>query len=212
MERQELRTRSRTVLGKQVRQMRAKEWVPAVIYGPDQAARSIEAQERALGQVLRHAGDTSLIDLFVDDEPAATPVLAREVQRNPLNGRLVHVDFYQVRLTEKVKTSPHLRFHGEPALVKAGQAVLLHNMTQVEVECLPTDLVHAIDVDMSSLVELGDSIAVRDLVVPAGITLLEDPDGVVCSLVQVRREEIKPEEEEAAAAATPEAEAAADKE
>jgi large subunit ribosomal protein L25 len=207
MEREELRTRSRTVLGKQVRQMRAKEWVPAVMYGPDQASRPIEAPERALGQVLRRAGDTSLIDLYVDEETAATVVLAREVQRNPLNGRLVHVDFYQVRLTEKVKTSPPLRFHGEPAVVKTGDAVLLHNMTQIEIECLPTELVHSIDVDVSGLVNLGDSIYVRDLQVPAGITVLEDPNEVVASLVPTRMA-IKEEEEAAAAAAAAAAEAA----
>jgi len=209
MEREELRTRSRTVLGKQVRQMRAKEWVPAVVYGPDQAARSIEAPERTLGQVLRRAGDTSLIDLYVDEEAAATVVLAREVQRNPLNGHLLHVDFYQVRLTEKVKIAPHLRFHGEPAAVKAGQAVLLHNMTQVEVECLPTDLIHSIDVDVSVLINLGDSIYVRDLPVPAGITVLDDPNDVVASLVQARM--VKEEVAEEAAAAAPETEAAAEK-
>jgi len=211
MEREELRTRSRTVLGKQVRQMRVKEWVPAVVYGPDQAARSIEAPERALGQVLRRAGDTSLIDLYVDDEAAGTVVLAREVQRNALNGRLLHVDFYQVRLTEKVKTAPHLRFHGEPAAVKAGLAVLLHNMTQVEVECLPTDLIHSIDVDVSVLVNVGDSIYVRDLLVPAGITLLDDANDVVASLVPVRMV-IKEEVVEEAAVAAPEAEATAEKE
>ena len=207
MEREELRTRSRTVIGKQVRQMRAKEWVPAVVYGPDQPARSIEAPERALVRVLRQAGNTSLIDLYVDDEAAATVVLAREVQRNALNGHLVHVDFYQVRLTQKVKTTPHLRFHGEPEAVKTGTAVLLHNMTQVEIECLPADLIHSIDVDVSGLVNLGDSIYVRDLPVPPGITLLDDPNDVVASLIQTRMA-IKEEVEEAAA--VPEAEAGAE--
>jgi large subunit ribosomal protein L25 len=209
MEREELRARSRTVIGKQVRQMRAQEWVPAVVYGPDQPARSIEAPERALVRVLRRAGDTSLIDLFVDDEGAATVVLAREVQRNALNGRLVHVDFYQVRLTQRVKTTPHLRFHGEPAAVKAGTAVLLHNMTQVEIECLPTDLIHSIDVDVSGLVNLGDSIYVRDLPIPPGITLLDDPNDVVASLIQTRMaiaEEVKEEEVVPEAAAEAETE------
>jgi large subunit ribosomal protein L25 len=207
MEREELRARSRTVIGKQVRQMRAQEWVPAVVYGPDQPARSIEAPERALVRVLRRAGDTALIDLYVGDEAAATVVLAREVQRNAINGRLVHVDFYQVRLTQKVKTTPHLRFHGDPAAVKTGTAVLLHNMTQVEIECLPTDLIHSIDVDVSGLVNLGDSIYVRDLPVPPGITLLDDPNDVVASLIQTR---MAIKEEAEAEAAAPEAEAVAE--
>jgi large subunit ribosomal protein L25 len=206
MEREELRARSRTVTGKQVRQLRAQDWVPAVVYGPDQRARSIEAPERVLARVLKQAGDTSLINLYVDDEAAETVVLAREIQRNPLNGRLLHADFYQVRLTQKVKTNPHLRFHGEPAAIKAGTAVLLHSMTQLEIECLPTALIHTIDVDVSGLVNVGDSIFVRDLQVPDGITVLDDPNDPVASLVQIRMA-IKEEEvvEEEAPEATAEA-------
>lgn len=207
MERVTLQATSRSVHGKQVRQMRAKEWVPAVLYGPDTPAKTIQAPERPLFKALHKAGFTSLIDLYVDDGPTPTVVLAREVQHNPINGRLLHVDFYQVRLTEKVKTSPHLRFVGESPAVKAGQGVLLHNMTELEIECLPTDLIGSIEVDVSGLATLSDSIFVRDLVVPPGITVLADADEVVASVVAVRV--LKTAEEEAAEAAAAEAALAA---
>jgi large subunit ribosomal protein L25 len=198
MERVELRARSRTVHGKQVKQLRSQEWVPGVVYGRGIASRSIEAQERGLVKALKQAGSTTLIDLYVDSEPTPNIVLAREIQHNAINGRLVHVDFYQVRLTEKVKTRPHIRFVGEPAAVKSGLAVLLHSMTDIEVECLPTDLINFIEVDASGLQEVGDSIFVRDLVVPAGITVLDDPNETVASVVPTRMA-IRAEEEEAPA-------------
>jgi large subunit ribosomal protein L25 len=200
MKRVELRARSRTVIGKQVRQRRAQEWVPAVVYGHGIESRSIEAPERALHKALRQAGSTSLIDLYVDEADAPRVVLARDIQQNALTGRLVHVDFYQVRLTEKVKTSPHLRFVGESSAVKTGMAVLLHSMNEIEIECLPTDLISSIEVDVSHLMEVGDSIFVRDLNVPDGITVLEDPNETVASIVPTRMA-IKAEEEEALAPA-----------
>jgi large subunit ribosomal protein L25 len=204
MERVEVQAKSRTVNGKQVRQLRSQEWIPAVVYGPDTPAMAIQAPERPLVKALRQAGETSLINLFVDDGQAPLAVLTHEVQRNAITGKLMHVDFYQVRLTEKVKISPHLRFLGEPQASKSGLAVLLHNMNEVEVECLPTDLIHFIEVDVSGLINVGDSVCVRDLVVPPGVTILAEPDEAVATLVPTRTAKME-EEEEAAAAAKAEA-------
>ena len=186
MEQFELQANSRTVLGKKVKQLRAEDLIPAVIYGPDTPSRPIQAQERALMNVLREAGSTQLVNVFVDDEKEPTMVLARDITRDILTGRLQHVDFYQVRLTETVKTSPRLEFVGESPLVKAGSAVLIQGMTESEVECLPTDLVSSISVDISGLEELEDSIVVGDLEIPSGVTVLADPTDVVVSMVSTR--------------------------
>ncbi len=188
MELVELRSETRATTGKQVRQLRRQGWVPAVVYGPDLATTAIQAQERSMATAVRAAGSTLLINLFIDDAAQPYPVLAREIQRDALNDRLLHVDFYQVRLTEKVRTTPRLEFHGEPALVKSGVAVLIHNMGDIEVECLPTDLISTIPVDASGLEKMDDTILVRDLVVPPGLTLLADPEAVVASLVATRME------------------------
>ena len=99
MERIELRTQARTTRGKQVKQLRAQDWIPAVVYGADMPTRSIQVQERSLFRTLKQAGSTTLIDLFVEDESEPHVVLAREIQRDSITGQLVHVDFYQVRLT-----------------------------------------------------------------------------------------------------------------
>jgi large subunit ribosomal protein L25 len=186
MERVELRSNSRTVQGKKVKQLRQAGWIPAVVFGPDMAARSIQIEERDLHGALQTAGSTALIDLYVDKEPEPNVVLAREVQRNILTGSLLHVDFYQVRLTETVKTMPRLEIVGEAPLVKAGTAVMIHTMNEIEVECLPTDLIDSIPVDVSGLETLEDTIVVGDLPVPPGVTIRADPSEVVVSLVSTR--------------------------
>jgi large subunit ribosomal protein L25 len=118
------------------------------------------------------------------------------------------VDFYQVRLTEKVKTTPRLEFVGESPMVKSGLAVMIHETTEVEVECLPTDLISSIRVDVSVLQKMDDNVLIRDLVVPSGVTLLAAPDEVVASVVPIRMtiEEEVVEEVVAVEAAEPEAE------
>ncbi len=186
MERVELRATSRTIQGKKVRQLRAAGWIPAVMFGPDTPSNSIQVEERDLLKVLREAGSTALIDLYVDDQAKPKVVLAREVQRNPVTGHLLHLDFYQVRLTEKVKTTPRLEFVGESPLIRSGRAVLIHSMNEVEVECLPTDLISSISVDLSGLETMDDNILIKDLSVPPSVTILADPDDVVVSVVTSR--------------------------
>ncbi len=186
MERVELRSNSRTVLGKKVKQLRSAGWVPAVVFGPDMASQPIQIEQRDLYSALQTAGSTALIDLYVDKEPEPSVVLAREIQRNILTGHLLHVDFYEVRLTEKVKTMPRLEIVGEAPLVKAGTAVMIHGMNEIEVECLPTDLISSIPVDVSGLETFEDSILVGDLPVPPAVTILADPGDVVVSLVPAR--------------------------
>ena len=186
MESVELRSETRTVRGKKVKRLRAAELVPAVVYGPDLAGRAIQVEERQLSTTLRQAGSTTLINLLVDEEPKPHVVLAREIQRDPLTSRVQHVDFYEVRLTEMVRTSPRLEIVGESPVVKSGQAVLIHAMNEIEVECLPTDLIHSIPVDISGLETMDDNVLVGALPIPDGVTAIADPDDVVVSVVPVR--------------------------
>ncbi|MGQ9600097.1 MAG: 50S ribosomal protein L25 [Anaerolineae bacterium] len=193
----ELRSCSRTVQGKQVKQLRARGWVPAVLFGADMPPRPIQVEERALMKVLQQAGATSLIHLFVDDEPQPHFVLAHEVQRDIVSSRVRHVDFFQVRMDRTVRTEVPLEIVGESPLVKTGRAVLVQVLTHLEIDCLPSRLVHSIPVDVSGLDSLDRDIVVGDLSVPPGVTIHADPHDVVVSLVPPR---VAVEEEEAAPA------------
>ncbi len=194
----ELEAQAREVVGKRVKRLRANSWIPAVVYGPDTPATPIQVEERSLGAALQQAGSSTLIDLKVDQEAEAHAVLAREVQRDALTGQLRHVDFYEVRLTEMVRTSPRLEFVGESPLVKAGTAVMIYGMNEVEVECLPTDLISSIEVDVSVLETLDDNIVAGDLTLPANVKLVADPSDVVVSVVTTRAAVVEEAEEAAA--------------
>lgn len=198
MERIELRSSVRTVKGKQVKRLRSQGWVPAVLYGSTLPPKSLQLEEGDLYKTLQVAGATSLINLFVADEAEPYVVLAREIQRDVFTGRLQHVDFFQVQLDHKIKTMPYLEIVGESPLVSSGGAVLVQILNRIEVECLPTDLVHSIQVDISGLKKLDDSITIGDLPVPPGVTLLADPNDTVVSVVPPRAalaEEAAEEEE-----------------
>lgn len=196
MERVDLQAQERVVLGKQVKRLRTDGWIPGVVIGPDNPSLSIKMEERQLIRTLQEAGSTTLINLSVGEGAEPKLVLAREIQSDILTGKLLHVDFYEVRLTEKVRTSPSLDFIGEAPVLESGEAVVIYGMNEVEVECLPTDLVSSIEVDISVLKTLDDSILVGDLPVPEGITIVSDPGEVVASAVSTRELVIEEEEEE----------------
>jgi len=185
MERVELQSASRTVEGKQVKKLRVEGLIPAIIFGPDTPPKMIQAPERAVDKTLRQAG-SMLINLSVDDEAQPRAVLVREIQRHTITGRIQHVDFYQVRMTEKVKTSIPLHFVGQSPLVAAGDVLLNQQISLLEVECLPNDLQDHIEVDVSGLINMHDTILIGDLVMPPGITALAKPDDVVVSLQHVK--------------------------
>ena len=194
----QLQAQGRTTLGKKVKLLRAEGWVPAVMYGAVVAPRPIQMEEVALFKALQSAGSTALIDLFVEDEKMPHTVIARDIQRDILTGRLQHVDFYQVRLDHKIKISPTLELVGVAPAVEEGGAVLVQILNTVEIECLPGDLIDSIKVDISGLLTLNDSVTIGDLSVPPGVTILADPGDAVVSVVPPRailaEEELEEEE------------------
>lgn len=181
MERIQLQSETRTIHGKQVKKLRGQGLVPAVVFGGDTPAVSIQVAERPLQSTLQQAG-SALIDLLIGDGSQPLAVLVRDVQRHPITGRLQHVDFFRVNLAEKLRTMVPLVFTGESPLVVAEDALLNRRLEQLEVECLPADLPDHISVDVSSLRTMHDEIRIADLVLPPDITILEDASEVVVSL------------------------------
>lgn len=198
MENVKLEAKSRETVGKKVKRLRAEGWIPAVLFGARQAAMPVQVDERELDRTLRQAGSTALVDLHIEGEGDPHIVLVRDIQRDVLTSRLQHVDFYQVQLDRKVKTSPALHLVGEAPVVETSRGVLVQILNQVEVECLPSDLIDSIEVDVSSLEGLDDSVTIGDLQVPDGVTILADPGDVVVSVVVPRAAFLEEEEAEEA--------------
>jgi len=186
MEQFELKAEKRTIIGKKVKGLRREGLIPAVLYGPKTEPIPIQCDERELQHVLARAGGTNMISVRIGKAREPKMALARGVQRDVITGELYHVDFYQVVMTETVKTEVNIILSGEPPAVQQTEFMLLQGTDSVEVECLPGDLIHSIEVDVSTLLEIDDAIYVKDLQVPDNVTILTDGDELVAKIQRLR--------------------------
>lgn len=199
-ERIELAAERRTVLGKQVGQLRRQKWVPGIMYGHDFDPVPLQFNTRELRQVLSQVGSSQIISIRVKGQEQPEMALVRDVQRDPIRGSLLHVDFYHVKMTERIKAEIPLEIVGKSPVVELKEGILLQALSAVEVECLPGNLVDAIEVDLSDLTEVDHALYVRDLAVPAGLEVLTDLNEMIVRVVPLEAEE-KLEEEIVAPAA-----------
>jgi large subunit ribosomal protein L25 len=173
----QLKAKTRTEMGRSaVKRMRTQGVVPAVIYGSHTKPLNVSVTLQDLENALHHAtGENVLVDLQVDQDGKTDNRLAliQEVQHHPYEDTILHVDFHEVRATEKLRANVALRPIGEPAGVKTGGGVLEYVMRELRVECLPKDLPSIIEVNVEKL-EIGQSIHVGDIAVPAGVTVVDD--------------------------------------
>ena len=189
MKRHELEVSKREVTGKKVRFLRRQGIVPANIYGHGIDSTAINVDTKSLKHLLAHAGMTDLISLKMDDSKNPLRVLVREVQKNPINDDLLHVDFYQVRMDEKIKADVPIVFVGEaPVLKKVKNSSVLHLIDSLPIEALPDDLPHSLEVDVSGLEELDSTIHVKDIHLGDGITLLSDPEQMAVKVIEAKKE------------------------
>lgn len=192
----ELAAERRTVLGKQVKQLRREGWTPGVMYGHNFEPVPLQFEARNLQQLLSQVGGSQLISVKVKGQKQPNMALVRDVQRDPIRQTVLHVDFYHVEMTERLTTEIPLEIVGESPVVEQGEGLLLQGISSIEVECLPGDLVDAIEVDLSELVELDHALYVRDLAVPSGIQVLTDVDEMIVRVVPLAEEEVLEELEE----------------
>jgi large subunit ribosomal protein L25 len=191
MEQIELTAEKRTIIGKRVKALRREGIIPALLYGPKTEPVPIQCDERELQRVLAWAGGTNLIALKLGDAGKPKMTLVSEVQRDSITNELYHVDFYQVVMTEKVTAEVNIVFVGEPSAVQQRDVMLLQGADSVEIECLPGDLIHSIEVDLSHL-EIDDAIYVKDLQVPDNVAILTEGEELVAKVQYL----YIPEEEE----------------
>ncbi|OJX41405.1 MAG: hypothetical protein BGO78_01350 [Chloroflexi bacterium 44-23] len=162
----------RTLIGKQVRQLRRQGKLPAVIYGHKIEAQPISLDFREASKILVGLTSSSLIEVQIDGKPH--PVIVREKQMDYIRDEFIHVDFQEVSLTELLRTFVVIHLEGEAPAVKDFNAVLVSELTEIEVEAFPQDLPEKFIVDVSGLKEIGDSILVKDIVKPDNLTILTD--------------------------------------
>lgn len=187
----EIKTIAREITGKKVKTLRQKGIVPVHVFGHNIPSVSLQTEMSALEKLLKMAGTTKLVDLFVDGHKKGRKVLVKEVQRDYRTGKPIHVDFYEVSMEEKIKVQVPILFTGDCPALKGKKGVLMENLRSIDIECLPGRIPEKIDIDMSVLIDLGSAIHVSDLNLGEDINILTGAGEVIIKIVAERVEEVE---------------------
>jgi large subunit ribosomal protein L25 len=198
MARKDLTVETRQVVGKKVAQLRRTGVTPANVYGHGLDSVSIQIETETMDKALKAMLANEVIDLKIAGERNSRPVVIQKVQRHPLTSKVLHAEFYQVSLRQRMRADVPLIIVGASEGVDTYNGVLVKAIETVQVEALPLDLPSHIDVDITPLANLEDTLHVSDITVPEGVTLLTDPEVVI---VKVATPRVSLELEEAEAAA-----------
>ncbi len=183
----ELQVAPRTVVGKKVAALRRGGVTPANVFGHSIESQSVQVDTAVLTHLLRGMTRNAIINLKVEGEPAPRTVVVRDLTRDPVTSRLLHVDFYQISMTVKMRADVPVVLTGVSDAVLTFGGVLLQMLEKIAVEALPADIPAQFEVDVSVMAQLEDAIHVRDLPIDiAKVTLHTDPDVVVARVASPR--------------------------
>lgn len=204
MEKVILKAEDRAGSGKKIaRQLRVKGIVPANVYKGGKEAQSIQLVEEDLSEVLHtKAGENVIITMKITGAKDRTVVI-KEIQRDPIKDKVLHVDFNEISLTEALKVNVPISAKGEPEGVKKDGGILEHVMWELQIECLPTAIPEKIEVDVSAL-KIGEAVFVKNITVAEGIKVLNDPELIAMIVKPPKVEAPKAEAGAEEAAAEPE--------
>jgi large subunit ribosomal protein L25 len=174
----------RDVLGKKNRFLRNQGFTPVHLFGHDIESRALQCDTTQLRQIVAVAGATRLINLKIEGEKDAKRVFIREIQKDVFGKKLLHVDFYQVKKGQKIAFVVPIVLVGEAPAMKGKGRMLIHGVTRIRLECLPENVPARVEVDISGLLEIGQSISVKDIVLDPSITIKAEPEQLVVRVVE----------------------------
>jgi large subunit ribosomal protein L25 len=186
-----LQADKRDILGKKARFLRRQGTTPTHLFGHGIESLSLQCDTAKLQRLIARAGMTRLITLGIEGDKQPRSVFIREIQRDVCTGELLHVDFYQVRRTEKIRVDVPIILVGEAPAMKEKGRTLTHSLTSLSIECLPDKLPPQIEVDLSPLGEVGQAIYVRDIALSSDIIVFAEPDQMVVKVSEVRVEKVE---------------------
>jgi len=195
MDKVKLEAKNRQEKGKKTNKSRREGLIPAIVYGRGVESLNIWITALDFRKLLKKSGESTIINLEIDGKNGRN-VIIQEIQRDPVSYKIIHLDFYQVRMDEEIETEVELVFVGESPAVKEFGGILIKNIDKLEVKCLPADLPSHIDVDVSSLKTFDDHITVGDLKIGKGVKLELEPETVIAIVTPPRSEEELKELEE----------------
>ncbi len=196
MKQTELLATTREILGKKVRFLRRQGITPTHLFGHNVESVALQCDTTQLKRVLAQTGQTRLISLKIDETKKPRNVVVREVQREPRTRELLHVDFYQVSMAEKIRVEVPIVSIGEAPALKVKENFLLQELNSLSVECLPGEIPNRVEIDLTSLTGVGRAIHVKDIMLDKDGTILSNPEQLIVKISARHIEEIEVEVEE----------------
>ena len=193
MEKVILDAEKRDLVGKKVKFIRREGKIPAIIYGKDFDSTPISLDKRNTTNILSKVSSSTILTLKIGDEEQ--PTLIRDMQKDYIRNEITHIDFLAVSAKEKLRTTVSINLIGEAPVLKEYDALMVTGIEGIEVECLPQDLPEVIEVDVSSINEIGEAIYVKDLPIPTDVDFLTDPEELVVVATAIKEEVVEEEEE-----------------
>jgi len=182
MDKIELEVANREILGKKVKHLRRQGIIPVHLFGHGIKSLALQCDNGELERVLAQAGHTGLISLKLDKEKKPRTVVVREFDRDWRRGKLLHADFYQVKMAEKIRLEVPVVLIGEAPALKSKDNMMEHELGTLTVECLPAKIPANLEVDINPLTEPEQAIRVKDIDLDKDITVLNDPELVVVKI------------------------------
>lgn len=181
----------RDKFGKQTKSLKKNGVIPAVLYGHGSKATALSLDLKEFAKIYKQAGESTIINLNIekDGKAESRPVLIHEVDFDPVSDQLRHADFYIVKMDEKITAKIPLVFIGESDAIKVLNGILIKNLHEIEIEALPKDLPHQIEIDISVINTFSDHIYIKDLKLSQGVKVLDDASEIVVLVKPPRTEE-----------------------
>ncbi len=183
----------REILGKKVKKLRKENLIPAEIYGHNIKNQHISVNKNEFLKIFQIAEKSSVIEL-INEKGEKIPVIIQDIQKDPIKNEIITIDFHQVKLTEKIKIKIPIELVNEAPALKKGY-MIIKNLNEIEIETLAKNIPHKIEVDISRLENLKQSIFVKDLKLDKNIKILTDPETIIASVSETIKEEINEEQE-----------------
>lgn len=183
-----LQAKTREIRGRKTYQLREEGLVPAVVYGAGMEPQMLTIDRNEFVRLYRELGESSIFELKIDEKESVS-VLIQDYQLDPLHDFVIHVDFRAIDMSKSMEVDVELDFVGESAAVKALGGTLVRPRESVTVRCLPTNLPSSLEVDLTKIETFDDTFKVKDLVLPEGVEVANDPERTLAVVAPPRTEE-----------------------
>lgn len=184
----DLKVQIRNILGKKVETLRNEGLIPAELYGHGVKNLHLTLSAKEFQKVFKEAGESTVINLKTEDNQTL-PVMIHDVKTDPISEKILHIDFYQIKMSEKIRVHIPIEFLGEAPAIKNFGGILIKTLQGIEVEALPQDLPHRIQIDLTPLDAIGKNVSVKDLKLSDKVKIFLTPETIITTVVEAKAEE-----------------------